>query len=189
MMVTAVRITSLTKYWTTSLWMKKNTGLDSRARQTPIIVSTEQIKVPNKNLITSACVELALTEMKAFFFHRSPLSSHRPRIFMVMTMPELCKWMSRAVQAKSENAEKQSKKDKNVASSAAFFPSSGIHWGLAVHFIFFFLLEPFPARLGITRPSITCPSELWMGKPQTGLQSCPSAQGNYTPTVSSLNTV
>lgn len=72
------------------------------------------------------------------FFHCSPLSSHRQRIFMVMTMPELCKWMSRAVQAKSENAEKQSKKDKNVASSAAFFPSSGIHWGLAVHFIFFF---------------------------------------------------
>lgn len=74
MMVTAVRITSFTKYWTTSLWMKKKTGLNSRARQTPIIVSTEQIKVPNKNLITRACVGLALTEIKAFFFtaHLSP---------------------------------------------------------------------------------------------------------------------
>lgn len=33
----------------------------------------------------------------------------------------------------------------NVALLAAFFPSSGIHWGLAVHF----LLEPLPVRLGI----------------------------------------
>lgn len=54
---------------------KTPTGLDSRARQTPIIVSTEQIKVPNKNLITSACVGLALTEIKAFF---SPLTSLLP---------------------------------------------------------------------------------------------------------------
>lgn len=69
--------------------------------------------------------------------------------------------------------EKISKKDVNVASLAAFFPSSGIHWGLATHF----LLEPFPVRLGITRPSISCPCALWTEKPQTVLQSCPSAQG------------
>lgn len=52
---------------------------------------------------------------------------------------------------------KKSKKEENVAFLAAFFPSSGIRWGLAVHF----LLEPFPVRLGITRPSICCPCTLW----------------------------
>lgn len=167
---------------------KKNTGLDSRARQTPIIVSTEQIKVPNKNLITSACVGLALTEIKAFFFtaHLSPPTA---KGFLWSWLCQSCA---------SEWAELCKPKARTLKNSLRrtrtwlLLPHSFLHqeftevW-LCISF-FFFLLEPFPARLGITRPSITCPSELWMGKPQTGLQSCPSAQGNYTPTVSSLNT-
>lgn len=81
----------------------------------------------------------------------SPLSQRYQGIFMSLTAVQV-EWGAEQAKGALEGFcgyEKISKEDESVASLAAFFPSSGIHWGLATHF----LLEPFPVRLGITRLS------------------------------------
>lgn len=115
-------------------------------------------RAPNKGSLIRTCVKLllwSLGEIKAFSIVHFFPPGHLGGVFFFF-FKSLCQ--SCASEWGTEQAKTllfgfcwtwkktESKEEENVAFLAAFFPSSGIHWGLAVCF----LREPFPVLLGIT---------------------------------------
>ena len=152
--------------------------------QTHPSLSTNQLKAANKSWIISARVDLLRHQQSGIkvCFHCSPLPPqyvhYREFYDSASARAVRAKWGARQKSAlggfRAYEKIHLKGRERGLSRCILSFIRNSLRFG--AHF----LLEPFPVRRGITRPCMCCPCALWT---ETVLQSCPSAQGNSTPTV------